>query len=139
MTDYDPQRHAEVINRMADLRVIRFHGGYHLLFGSEPDISLRDPTDKPVLAVEIKAGADPAAALERLGAALKSFENDRNANPEVKTVYVVRCLTPELQKRINEGGFFDHTFALSDLLVQEGRQKTFANLFLRSMLKKTRG
>ncbi|MCK7511704.1 MAG: hypothetical protein MZV70_51770 [Desulfobacterales bacterium] len=54
-----------------------------------------------MVAVEVKAGGDPAGALERLGAA-KSFEDDRNLNPRVKTVYVVRCITPELQRRISQ-------------------------------------
>lgn len=97
---------------------------------------MRNPKDVPVVAVEVKAGADPAGALERLGAAMKSFENDRDLNPRVKTIYVVRCITPELQNRINQGTFFDHTFALADLLVEESRQRAFANLFLRVILGK---
>jgi len=135
---YKPEQHQSVIDRVDELRVIRLKPGYHILFGSEPDVSMRDPRDIPVVAVEIKAGADPAGALERLGAAIKSFERDRDLNPRVKTVYVVRCITPELQNRINEGGFFDHTFALSDLLVNESRQKTFANLFLRVILTRSK-
>jgi hypothetical protein len=130
-TPYDSQQHASVVDRISDLRVLRLKPGFHIRFGSEPDVSMRDPNDVPVVAVEVKAGADPAGALERLGAAIKSFENDRDLNPAVKTIYVVRCVTPELQNRINQGGFFDHTFALSDLLVEERRQKAFANLFLR--------
>jgi len=136
MTRYDSDQHTSVLDRIDDLRVLRLKPGFHILFGSEPDVSMRDPNDVPVVAVEVKAGADPAAALERLGAAMKSFENDRDLNPRVKTVYVVRCMTPELQKRINQGSFFDHTFALSDLLLDESRQKTFANLFLRVIFRK---
>ncbi|RMD58612.1 XcyI family restriction endonuclease [Candidatus Parcubacteria bacterium] len=137
-SDYEPLQHTSFIDRIDELRVLRLKSGYHIRFGSEPDISMRDPKDTPVVAVEVKAGTDPAGALERLGAAMKSFENDRDLNPRVKTVYVVRCITPELQKRINEGAFFDHTFALSDLLVNETRQKGFANLFVRVIVKKRR-
>ncbi len=136
VTNYDSHPHTDVLDRITELRVIRLKQGFHIVFGSEPDVSLRDRHDIPVVAVEVKAGADPAGALERLGAAIKSFENDRDANPRVKTVYVVRCMTPELQNRINQGAFFDHTFALSDLLVNETRQKAFANLFLRVILGK---
>ncbi len=135
-TPYAAEQHTSFVDNINDLRVLRLKPGYHIQFGSEPDVSMRDPTDVPVVAVEVKAGADPAAALERLGAAMKSFENDRDINPRVKTVYVVRCMTPELQNRINQGSFFDHTFALSELLVNETRQKAFANLFLRVVLGK---
>ena len=130
---------ANVIDHIGDVRVVRLKQGFHIRFGSEPDISMRDPQDVPVIAVEVKAGADPAGALERLGAAIKSFESDRDVNPRVKTVFVVRCMTQELQNRINQGGFFDHTFALSDLLVHENRQRAFANLFLRLILGRQKG
>jgi len=55
-----------------------------------------------------------------------------------EAVYVGRCMTPQLRKRIDEGGFFDHTFALSELLADDKTQQTFANLVLRVVLKKTR-
>lgn len=135
---YSDDLHASVIDRIADIRVVRLKQGYHLIFSSEPDVSLRDTADLPVLAIEVKAGTDPAGALERLGAAMKSFENDRNLNPRVQTVYVVRCMTPELRKRISQGGFFDHTFGLSELLADQRAQQTFASLVLRSVLGKKR-
>ncbi|HUY31209.1 MAG TPA: XcyI family restriction endonuclease [Pirellulales bacterium] len=134
-SDYTPEMHTELIDRVADVRILRLKGGYHLCFASEPDVSLRDPRGLPLLSVEVKAGADPAGSLERLGAAMKSFENDRNLNPRVKTVYVVRALTPELQRRISHSKPFDYTFSLSDLLVSDRTQKTFANLVVRAMLK----
>ncbi|HVA46762.1 MAG TPA: XcyI family restriction endonuclease [Pirellulales bacterium] len=135
---YTEDSHAALIDRIAEIRVVRLKQGYHLIFSNEPDISLRDPSDLPVLAIEVKAGTDPAGALERLGAAMKSFENDRNLNPRVQTVYVVRCMTPELRKRISQGGFFDQTFGLSELLSDQRSQQTFANLVLRSVLGKKR-
>jgi len=137
-TDYCADKHAFIIENVSDIRVVRMRGGYHLLFSSEPDISLRGPNDMPLIAIEVKAGSDPAGALERLGAAMKSFENDRNLNPRVKTVYVVRSITAELRKRIVENNPFDHTFGLSDLLGDDRTQRTFANLVLRVMLGKSR-
>ncbi len=137
-TDYSTSDHTALLDRIGEIRVVRMKQGFHLLFSSEPDISLRNGNDIPLAAVEIKAGADPAGALERLGAAMKSFENDRNVNPRLKTVYVVRSMTKELRKRINENNPFDYTFALSDLLADERTQKTFANLILRLVLKTAR-
>lgn len=133
-TDYASELHTDLLDRIADVRVVRMKHGFHLRFASEPDISLRNVSDVPLAAIEIKAGADPAGALERLGAAMKSFDNDRNLNPRLKTIYVVRCITPELQKRIRHNNPFDHTFGLSELLVDERTQRTFANLVLRAVL-----
>ena len=135
-TDYVPTFHPGLIDRLRDVRVIRMKQGFHMIFSSEPDISLRDPKDLPVVSIEVKAGYDTAGALERLGAGMKSFDHDRNLNPRVKTVYVVRCMTPELQKRISQNNPFDHTFGLAELLADDKAQKTFANLILRVMLGK---
>jgi hypothetical protein len=132
--EYTAAAHQQVLDRITDIKVIRLKQGYHLVFSSEPDISLRDPTDLPIVAVEIKAGTDSAGALERLGAAMKSFENERNLNPRVKTVYIVRCMTPEVQARISQTNPFDYTFGLSQLLHDERTQRTFANLLLRTVL-----
>lgn len=123
-----------LIDRVSDLRVLRLTHGYHLKFASEPDASLRDAADVPQVAIEVKAGSDPAGALERLGAAMKSFENDCSANPRVKTVYVVRCMTPELRKRIDETRPFDYTFSLAELLADDRTQRTFANLLVRTVV-----
>jgi hypothetical protein len=136
VSDYSPELHTSVVDNILDVRVVRMNQGFHLLFSSEPDISLRNIEDIPVVAIEVKAGSDPAGALERLGAAMKSFDNDRNLNPRVKTVYVVRSMTPELRKRISENNPFDHTFGLSELLGDKRTQRTFANLVLRVMLGK---
>ena len=133
---YSADLHPSLIDRLDDVRVIRLKEGFHLLFASEPDISLRNPGDVPQVAIEVKAGADPAGALERLGAAMKSFENDRALNPRVKTVYVVRCITPELDSRIREMHPFDYTFGLAELLTNERTQKRFASLLIRHVLKK---
>jgi hypothetical protein len=132
--EYTAATHQEVLDRIADIKVIRLKQGFHLVFSSEPDISLRNPNDLPLVAVEIKAGTDSAGALERLGAAMKSFENERNLNPRVKTVYIVRCMTPEVQTRISQTNPFDFTFGLSQLLHDEKTQRTFANLLLRTVL-----
>lgn len=45
-----------------------------ILFSSEPDISLLNNQGTTIGVIEVKGGADPAGALERYGAAKKSFE-----------------------------------------------------------------
>jgi len=135
-TEYQPKMHSTLIDRIGDVRVVRLTKGFHLLFFSEPDVSLRNSQDLPVVAIEVKAGSDLAGALERLGAAMKSFENERNLNPRLKTVYVVRALPSEVQKRISQSKPFDYTFGLADLLANRKSQRVFANLLLRGVLGK---
>ncbi len=135
---YESASHTELIDRIAEVRVVRLKQGFHILFASEPDISLRNADNVPVVAIEVKAGSDSAGALERLGAAMKSFENDRNLNPRLKTIYVVRAMTPQLRKRIDEGNPFDFTFALSELMADDRTQRTFANLIVRAVIGKMR-
>ena len=65
---------------------------------------------------------------------MKSFDNDRNVNPHVKTALVVRCLTPEVAKCISQGGLCDHLFGLSQIMVDDDSQRTFANLVLRTTI-----
>jgi hypothetical protein len=134
--DYRPALHTELVDRIGDVRIVRMRDGFHLFFSSEPDISLRDARDKPLLAIEVKAGHDAPAVLERLGAAMKSFDRDRALNPHVKTVYVVRCLTPELERRISQGSPFDFHFSLAEILADRETQQVFANLVLRTMLRR---
>ena len=71
---------------------------------------------------------------------MKSFERDRSLNPRVKTVYVVRAMTPELRNRIDEENPFDYTFGLSELLADDKKQRVFANLIVRTVVgRKRRG
>ena len=56
--------------------------------------------------------------------------------PRLKTVYVVRAITPELQSRINQSKPFDFMFGLAELLASQKAQQKFANLILRTVLGK---
>lgn len=62
-------------------------GDMTMRFDSEPDISFTE--DNEYLAVvEIKGGIDPAGALERHGAATKSFQHAIEGNPRCKNFYL---------------------------------------------------
>ena len=70
------------------------------------------------------------------------YENDVQSVPLKDLVSLARDneLKSILTCRIkSEGGFFDHTFGLSDLINNERTQRTFANLMLRVILRKKRG
>jgi len=123
----------ELFRRLNRIKILRFRRGYHCVFGSEPDVSLRDSDNSPLLSVEVKAGSDPAGALERYGAAKKSFDHEEGLNPGLKKVYVAACLTDEVQRRLTQENPFSHTFLLGELLAERDTQKRFANLFVREM------
>jgi hypothetical protein len=84
-------------------------------FGSEPDIKLIDQDARTVGGVEIKAGIDPAGALERLGAMMKSFENIRSESSEAETILVAPCITDEVDTRLRSMKGV-RTFIMTDVI-----------------------
>jgi len=135
-TDSGNARSGELFERLGEIKVLRLARGYHCVFGSEPDVSLRDPEDAPLLSVEVKAGSDPAGALERYGAAKKSFDHEQGLNPALKKVYVAACLTEEVHRRLDQENPFSHTFLLAELLAERDTQRRFANLFVNEMARR---
>lgn len=86
--------------RIGEEQTLNLVNGYSMIFSSEPDIAIKDDTNNTVGVIEIKSGIDPAAALERLGAMLKSFENTLAEYPNAVTILVASCITDEVQKRL---------------------------------------
>jgi len=58
-------------------------------FADEPDIAIYK-NDLIQSAVEIKGGIDPASALERVGAAIKSLRRARKENPQSITILILQ-------------------------------------------------
>ena len=52
----------QALQQAAHIKIVRLQHGFHCVFASEPDLSFRNADGKPLLAVEIKAGTDPAGA-----------------------------------------------------------------------------
>jgi hypothetical protein len=107
----------------AELQSSMTINGALILFGSEPDIKLIAPNTKTVGGVEIKAGIDPAAALERLGAMMKSFENIRSESSEAETILVASCITDEVDQRLR-GMKGVRTFIMTDVIQNRKSQGT---------------
>jgi len=99
-----------------NIKSIKVSNGSMVIFSSEPDITLQNPTGKITGGVEIKAGLDPAGALERLGAMFKSFEELLQANPAAETILVASCITDEVDKRIKESRSVSRTYILTDII-----------------------
>ncbi len=98
-------------------------------FSSEPDISFS--RNKELLAVvEIKGGIDPAGALERYGAATKSFEHSIKVSTQCKNFYLCAAITPELKRRVKETRLVEKIFDIIEIIEnQKERELLFKELF----------
>lgn len=112
--------------------------GAVILFGSEPDIKLIAPNSKTVGGVEIKAGIDPAGALERLGAMMKSFESIRSESSEAETILVASCITTEVDQRLRSMKGV-RTFIMTDVIQNRKSQGTRLMNIMRACIGLTEG
>lgn len=114
-----------------DLSTATVSNGSSLIFASEPDITIRNNKSEIIAGVEIKAGLDPAGALERLGAMLKSFDKLLGEEPDAETLLIASCITEEVQARLNTAKSVSATMVLTDITLDvKGRQKIFLNRIL---------
>ncbi|MGH2493260.1 MAG: XcyI family restriction endonuclease [Ktedonobacteraceae bacterium] len=113
---YDPTQLDEQLGRIEQYRGINLTNQTSILFSSEPDISLLNKQGTSVGVIEVKGGTDPAGALERYGAAKKSFEESRRINAQVKTILVASCITSEVQARIQQDPTISLYFNLTEML-----------------------
>ncbi len=101
-------------------KVFELSGGYTLVFSNEPDILFeRDGEYKAV--IEIKGGTDPAGALERLGAAQKSFDR---ISVHCKKILIAGVVTDTMEDRLRKLPV--QLFSLDSLLSDTGWNR-FAN------------
>ena len=99
---------------------------YCMRYGSEPDIEFTRGVGserKVVATIEIKGGKDPAAALERLGAMRKSFEETPAG---CTNVLISGVITPAMAKRLDEYGV-TLRYLLDDLVGDTKRWAEFLN------------
>jgi len=108
-----------------EIRKMRLKNGYQFVFASEPDVSILDPSDKLEGAIEIKAGLDPAGALERYGAAKKSFDKALAQNKSAITIYLASCITDEVKNRIESDRLVRKEFDLTKILTDAKSRKDF--------------
>ncbi len=111
--------HAKSVQKEYQLR-----NGLVMQFASEPDISFLK-NDDLVAVVEIKGGIDPAGALERYGAALKSFEDAIKKSPKCKTFYIGGVFTEELKRRMDADRLVEKSFNVIEILQQPAAREDF--------------
>ena len=112
---------------VSSLSRFRIANGYTIVFSSEPDISVLDTDGREVAVVEVKGGIDPAGALERYGAAKKSFDDALSRNSSVITVYLAAVITPTVSERIATDRLVRETYNLSDILASGSARSAFLN------------
>ena len=127
---YDPNKLEEQLGQIERFRGILLTNRTSILFSSDPDVSLLDPSGATVCALEVKGGSDPAGALERYGAAKKSFEEIRRSAPNVWTILVASCITHEVHSRIKQDPLISSYYNLTGLL---GEGSTTFDLFMQEI------
>ncbi|MBQ7691873.1 MAG: XcyI family restriction endonuclease [Muribaculaceae bacterium] len=117
-----------VVNQdIDDVKILHLINGYTVLFASEPDVTIFDSSGAIVGVIEIKSGLDPAGALERLGAMLKSFENTLSEYPDAITILVASCITDELENRLGASMLVRQKFVTTNITSSEKEQRKFVN------------
>jgi hypothetical protein len=105
---------------------IKLTNNYTLTFSSEPDVSLRDPSGILVAVIEVKAGIDPAGALERYGAAKKSFSRAKRENKNVETIYL-GLLTPTVQEELANDQLVTKEYSIGAVFSNQPERQDFLN------------
>lgn len=127
LEDNTVYREEEVLKNFESVKALNLINGYSILFASEPDITLYDEAGNIVGVIEIKSGLDPAGALERLGAMLKSFENTLAEYPNAVTILVASCITDEVQSRLGASMLVRQTYITTDITSSESNKRKFVN------------
>ena len=130
----DELQDKKIIDEIGNIKTVNLTNGYSVLFSSEPDVSMFDDSGAIVGIIEIKAGLDPAGALERLGAMFKSFENTLAEYPDAVTILVASCITDDVETRLRASMTVRQTYITTEITSNESNQRKFANR-MRKILK----
>ncbi len=116
---YNPDKLEEQLGNIERYRGVLLVNHTSILFSSEPDVSLLSNQGTTVGVIEVKGGADPAGALERYGAAKKSFEESLRSNSAAKTILVASCITAQVHARIQNDSTISTYFNLTEILSED--------------------
>ena len=110
--------------------------GYAMRFGSEPDVSFFQK-EELLAVIEIKGGTDAAGALERYGAATKSFQHSIESSKRCRNFYLAAVFTPELERRINDDRLVEKAFDIIEILDSPDVRDDFFNEIFHHALRLT--
>ena len=105
-------------------RQFQLQNGIVMQFASEPDIAFEQQGELKAT-VEIKGGIDPAGALERYGAAKKSFQHAVDRSATCQNFYLGGVLTKELLRRIKADRLVNKTYDIILVLSDADRREEF--------------
>jgi hypothetical protein len=116
-----------VLEHLSDYNGVLLSNRTSLLFGAEPDMTFRRQDGRVLGALEVKGGKDPAGALERYGAAKKTFDELRHMedDPEIHTIFLASCITPEVEVRIRQDKTISTFFNLTEILAYQSKREAF--------------
>lgn len=128
MVPYSAEKLEEYLSDIRYYRGIMLSNQTSMLFSSEPDIAILGKQGTTLGMIEIKGGTDPAGALERYGAAKKSFEKALRLNSHAKTILIASCITNEVHERIIQDAMISHYFNLTEVLSSKEAYDNFMQL-----------
>lgn len=131
----DKETTERIIKNIRDIKGLMLTNKKSILFSSEPDITVIDKTGKSQMVIEVKGGTDPAGALERYGAAKKSFEHSLAENRTVKTCLVASCITPEVEKRVKLDSTITRYFNLTSVLTDDKIKSSLIEFIMKVVIK----
>jgi hypothetical protein len=121
---------ADIVNSRITPAPVLLKNDWQLIFSTDPDVGIYDKKSQLKVAIEVKGGIDDAGALERYGAARKSFDKARRENVRCTTIYLASCVTQAVQERIEQDGLVSQIWNLTNILLDEQeRQKFLKELF----------
>lgn len=125
---YNPAKLEEQLGEIGKYRGVWLNNQTSILFSSEPDISLIGKHGNTAGVIEIKGGTDPAGALERYGAAKKSFAKTLSDSPTATTILIASCITPEAQERISTDKAISRFFNLTEIIKEKNKYNELVDL-----------
>lgn len=123
-----------VLRDIKSLKGLMLKNKKSILFSSEPDITILDTDGSSILIVEVKGGTDPAGALERYGAAKKSFSHSRGENENVVTCLVASCITDEVEGRIKADVSISSYYNLTRIMTDEDFRNSFLDYIFQHII-----
>ena len=125
---YNDAKLEEQLGNIEAYRGVKLTNQTSILFSSEPDISLVGKNNVTLGVIEVKGGTDPAGALERYGAAKKSFESTLREAPDAKTILIASCITPEAKERIDKDKTISCYFNLTEVIKEKQKYTELVEL-----------
>jgi len=118
----------------SNIRDINLLNGYHIRFSSEPDVAIRNADGRLVGTIEVKYGSDAAGALERYGAAKKSFDEAMREQANVVNIFLANIITDQVRHRIDSDRQVSRAFDFLRITFESQRREEFLRFLQRQVL-----